>query len=103
MENVKEIPIIKLKHRFFENSFFSADATEWNDLDFSLRNASSVNIFKQNVLKLILLGPDQICNIYIPHDLKVLPRLHLDSCSGASFLKKLQAEQFCKVHRKTPV
>ena len=41
LRNVKENPTIKLKHRFFENSFFPATITEWNDLDYSLRNAPS--------------------------------------------------------------
>ena len=40
--NVKEIPTIKVKHRFFENSFF---------IDYSLRNAPSINVFKENILK----------------------------------------------------
>ena len=43
--NVKEIPIIKLKHRFFESSFFPATVTEWNDLDYSLRKDPSINVF----------------------------------------------------------
>ena len=41
LRNLKEIPTIKLNHRFFENSFFSATITEWNDLDHSLRSAPS--------------------------------------------------------------
>ena len=41
LRNLKEIPTIKLNHRFFENSFFPATITEWNDLDYSLRSAPS--------------------------------------------------------------
>ena len=49
--------------RFFENSFFPATITEWNDLDYSLRNAPPVNAFKQNILKFIRLGPNKAFNI----------------------------------------
>ena len=76
--NLKEIPTIKLKHRFFENSFFPATITEWNDLDYSLRNAPSINVFKQNILKFIRLGSNKVFNIYNPHGLKLLTRLRLD-------------------------
>ena len=77
LRTVKEIPAIKVKHRFFENSFFLAIITEWNDLDHSLRNAPSINVFKQNVLKFIRLGPNKVFNIYSPHGLKLLTRLRL--------------------------
>ena len=53
LTKVKEIPIIKVKYRFFENSFPPATITEQNDLDYSLRNTSSINVFKQNILKFI--------------------------------------------------
>ena len=63
LRNVKEIPTIKVKHRFFENYFFPATITEWNDLDYSLRNAPSINVFKKNILKFIRLGPNKVFNI----------------------------------------
>ena len=77
LRNVKEIPVIKVKHKLFENSFFSATKTEWNDLDYSLRYAPSITVFKQNNLKFIRLGPNKVFNIYNPHDLKLLTRLRL--------------------------
>ena len=66
-----------MKHRFFENSFFPATITEFNDLDYSLRNAPSINVLKQNILKFIRLGPNKKFNIYKPHGLKLLTRLFL--------------------------
>ena len=77
LRNVKGIPTVKAKHRFFENSFFPATLSEWNDLDYSLRNAPSINVFKQNILKFIRLSPNKVFNIYIPHGLKLLTRLRL--------------------------
>ena len=66
-----------MKHRFFENSSFLGTTTEWNDLDFSLHNASSINVFKQNTLKFIRIGPNKVFNIYNLHGLKLLTRLRL--------------------------
>ena len=75
MRNVKKIPKIKVKHRFFKSSFFPATTTEWSDLDYYLRNAPSINVLKQNILKFIRLGPIEIFNIQNLHGLKLLTRL----------------------------
>ena len=87
LQNVKEIPAIKVKHGFFENSFFPATTTEWNDLDYLLSNASSINVFKQNVLKFIRLSPNNVFNIYSLHGLKLLtrPRVGLSHLRGHKF------------------
>ena len=77
LRNVREIPAMKVKHRFFENSFFPANITERNDLDYSLRNAPSINVFKKNILKFICLGRNKVFNIYNPHGLKLSTRLRL--------------------------
>ena len=53
LRNVKEIPIIHVKKIFLENSFSSVTITEWSDFDYSLCNASSITVFKQNILKFI--------------------------------------------------
>ena len=31
--NVDGIPLIKIKHKFFKNTFFQSATTEWNKLD----------------------------------------------------------------------
>ena len=84
LRNIKEILTIKVKHKFFENSFFPATITEWNDLDYSLRYAPSINVFKKNILKFIRIGPNNVFNIYNPHGLKLLMRLRL----GLSHLRR---------------
>ena len=43
-----------------------------------MRNAPSINVFKQNILKFIRLGSNKVFNIYNPHGLKLLTRLRLD-------------------------
>ena len=60
LRNVTEISAIKVKHRFFENYFPPATITRWNDLDYSMRNASSINVFKKNILKVIRISPNKI-------------------------------------------
>ena len=67
LRNVKEIPMIEVKHRFFGNSSFPSTVTEWKDLDYFLRNAPSINVLKQNILKFICIGPNKVFNIYKPH------------------------------------
>ena len=61
-----------------KNSLFYATITEWNDLDYSLSNAPSINVFKQNIFKFIRLRPNNVFNILSPHGLKLLMRLRLD-------------------------
>ena len=78
LQNVQEIPTIEEKHRFFENSIFLETITEWNDLDYSLCNAPSINFFKENILKFIRFSPN-----YNPYDPKLLTRL----CLGLSHLR----------------
>ena len=79
LRNVKEIPIIKVKQIVLEDSFFSVTITEWSDLDYSLRNASSsITVFKQNILKFIHLSSSNVFNIYNSHGRKLLKKLRLD-------------------------
>ena len=61
-----------------KNSLFYATITDWNDLDYSLSNAPSINVFKQNIFKFIRLRPNNAFNILSPHGLKLLMRLRLD-------------------------
>ena len=38
---------------FFKDSFFPAVISEWNSLDVNIRNSSSMNVFKKELLKFI--------------------------------------------------
>ena len=80
-----------MNHRFFESSFFAATITEWNDLDYYLRNTPSINVLKPNILKFIRLGPNKIFNIQNPHGLKLLTRLRfgLSQLPGHKFNQNL--------------
>ena len=83
MSKISKTPTIKVKHRFFENSFFLTTITEWNDLDHLLCSAPSISFFKQNILKFIHLSPNKVFSIYNLHGLMLLARLAL----GLSHLK----------------
>ena len=42
----KVIPSFRVKHGFFKSSFFPSKIIEWNNLDYYLRNALSISVFK---------------------------------------------------------
>ena len=67
-----------MKHAFFKSSFFPSTIIKWNNLDYYLRNASSISAFKENFLKFIRLGSDKLHNLHNPSELKLLIRLRLE-------------------------
>ena len=42
------IPPIKIRHDYFKNSFFPSATSEWNQLDFNIKNSASFNTFKRS-------------------------------------------------------
>ena len=58
-------------------AFFSSTIIEWNNLDYHLRNAPSINVFKQNILTFIRLGPNKVYNVHNLSGLKLFTRLCL--------------------------
>ena len=48
-----------MKHEFFKSYFFPSMIIELNNLDYSLRNAPSINAFNQNILNLIRVDPSR--------------------------------------------
>ena len=63
-----------LKATISQVSFFHAVKTEWNNLDISIRNLSSMNMFKKCLLKFIEPESNLTYNIYDTERLKLLPR-----------------------------
>ena len=62
---------------FTKSSFFPSTIIEWNDLDYHLRNASSISVFEQTFLKFIRLGPNKVYNVHNITGLNLLTRLRL--------------------------
>ena len=55
--NVDCIPLIKIKHNFFKNTFIPSTIIEWNKLDLTIRNAESFGSFEK--ISSNLLDPPQ--------------------------------------------
>ena len=82
--NVDYIPLIKIKHNVFKNTFFPFAIIEWNKLDPTIRNAESFGIFKSNILKFIKPTPRSFFNCYNHKEIRIMTRLRL----GLSHLRE---------------
>ena len=56
---------IKVQQKFLENSFLLSIIAEWNDLDYSLWNAPSIYMFRQNNLMFIHFNPKPMKSLVI--------------------------------------
>ena len=63
---VNNIPMFKVKHNFFSNSFFPSTIIEWNKLDSEIRTSPSSESFKRSLLKLIRPVARSIFDIHNP-------------------------------------
>ena len=72
-----KISSFKTRHNFFKNSFFPVVISEWNSLNIDIRNSSSINVFKKELLKFIRPEPNSTYNINDTKVLKLLTRLRL--------------------------
>ena len=68
---------LKNRHNFFKDSFFPAVISEYNSLDVNIRNSSSINVFKKELLKFIRPVPNSTYNINDSKGLTLLTRLRL--------------------------
>ena len=82
--NTNNIPLLKVKHNFFQNSFFPSVVIEWNKLDLNIRNSESLNIFKKTLLNFIRPSGSTVFNCHNPKGVKLLTRLRL----GLSHLRE---------------
>ena len=78
-----KISSFKTRHNFFKDSFFSAVISEWNSLDINIRNSSSINVFKKELMKFIRPEPNPNYDINDTKGLKLRTSLrpglsHLD-------------------------
>ena len=75
-----KISSFKTRHKFFKDSFFPAVISEWNSLDVNIRNSSSINVFKKELLNFITPVPNSTYNINDSKGLTLHTRLDgLDS------------------------
>ena len=83
-KNADCIPLIKIKHNFFKNTFFPSAIIEWNKLDPTIQNAESFGIFKSHILKFIRPTPRSFFNCYNHKRIGLMTRL----CLGLSHLRE---------------
>ena len=69
-----------MQHKFFENSFLPSIIADWNELDYSVWNAPSINVFIQNILMFIHFVPKPLKTLVIN---KTLDLSHLSECLSA--------------------
>ena len=77
VRNVDCIPLIKIKHNFFKNTFLPSAIIEWNKLDLAIRNAESLGIFKSNILKFIRPTLRSFFNCYSHKEIRLTTWLRL--------------------------
>ena len=82
--NVGCISLIKIKYKFFRNTFFPYVTIEWNKLDPIIRNDESFGIFKSNIVKFIIPTPRSFFNFYNHKGIRLMTRLSL----GLSHLRE---------------
>ena len=75
--NTNNIPLFKVKHNFFRNSFFPSAVIEWNKLDLNIRNSESLNIFKKTLLNFVRPSGSTVFNCHNPKGVKLLTRSRL--------------------------
>ena len=72
---IDNISIIKTKSNFFRNSFFPSTITEWNKLDYDIRNSDSLNVFNLSLLKFVRPVANSVFAISNPYGLKLLTKI----------------------------
>ena len=75
--NSENIPQLRTKHDFLENSFVPSTIKEWNNLGTHIRKPKSINIFKINILKFVWTKPNNVYHRDNPKGIKLLTKLHL--------------------------
>ena len=72
-----QISGFKARHNFLKDSFFAVVISQWNSLDVNIRNSSSIDVFKKELLKFIRPVPNSTYNINDSKGLTLLTRLQL--------------------------
>ena len=82
--NTNNIFLFKVKHNFFQNSFFPSAIIKWNKLDLNIRNSESLNIFKKTLLNFIRPSGIIVFNCHNSKEVKLLIKSRL----GLSHLRE---------------
>ena len=77
---MQNIPSFKTRHNVFKKCFFLSAITQWNNLDLNIRNSSSLNVFRNSILKSIRSSANSVFNSHNPKAIKFITRLWLVLC-----------------------
>ena len=72
-----KIPAINVKYDFFKNTYFPSTITEWNKLDWEIKNSESIETLKKRILSFIRPSPNTTFNRHNPRGIKLLSWLRL--------------------------
>ena len=84
LRNSQNVPLMRVNHQFFKNSFFPSIIMEWNNLDLEIRNSDNLQHFRKKILKFIKPSAETIFGIHNPLGIKLLSRLRM----GLSHLRE---------------
>ena len=75
--NANNFPLVRVNNNYFMNTFFPSTITEWNKLDLSIRNSTSLHIFKGRLLQIVRPLEKIVFTCHNPIGIKYLTRLRL--------------------------
>ena len=75
--NANNIPLVRVNNNYFMNTFFPSTITEWNKLDLSIRNSTSLHIFKGRLLQFVRPLENSVFTFHNPIRIKYLTKLRL--------------------------
>ena len=71
---VENVSSFKVRHNFFENSFFTSTVIEWNKIDKNIRKPESLSTFKKSILKFIRTSQKGVYNCHNPKGINLITR-----------------------------
>ena len=78
INDVKQISLSQvINNNYFMSTFFRYTITEWNELDLSIRNSTSLHIVKGRLLQFVRPLEDSVFTCHNPIGIKYLTRLRL--------------------------
>ena len=75
--SMQNLPFFKTRHNLFKRYFFLSTIIQWNNLDLNIRNWSSLNIFRNCILKFIRPSANSVFDSHNPKAIKFITRLRL--------------------------
>ena len=75
--SMQNVPFFKTRHNFLKKYFFRSAILQWNNLDLNIRIISSLNIFRNNILKFIASSVNSVFNSHNPKAIEFITSLRL--------------------------